>query len=169
MVFVEHKTKILELTSQHVDHLHELWSHMFEPKTCEEFLVRLKDHADSFYTDLLNESLEKQQCIQKEIASLRAEASTLTRLLHEPMDVGDRPNDMPLVLWQLKLDESIEHLRDGLAKRRAEISDLLQKQEHLCKELGEEPLPLLDDPLPTPEEMDYFRGTSISFAISVCV
>ncbi|EDV44572.1 uncharacterized protein Dana_GF20258 [Drosophila ananassae] len=157
MVFVEHKTKILELTSQHVDRLHELWSHMFEPKTCEEFLVRLKDHADSFYTDLLNESREKQQCIQKEISSLRAEASTLTHLLHEPMDIGDRPEDMPLVLWQLKLDESIEHLRDGLAKRRAEISDMLQKQEHLCKELGEQPLPLLDDPLPTVEEMGYFR------------
>ncbi|KAH8267562.1 hypothetical protein KR026_001084 [Drosophila bipectinata] len=157
MVFVEHKTKILELTSNHVDRLHQLWSHIFEEKTCEDFLIRLKEHADSFYTDLLNESKEKQECVQKEIHNLRTEASNLTRLLHEPMDVGDRPVDMPLVVWQLKLDESIEHLREDVAKRRAEISDLLQKQEQLCQELGEQAIPLLDDPLATPQEMSYFR------------
>ncbi|KAH8267563.1 hypothetical protein KR026_001083 [Drosophila bipectinata] len=152
------KAKILEMTGEHVDQLHVMWSHIFEPKTCHEFLLRLKDHADSFYTDLLNESREKQQGILDEISGLRAEASNLTRLLHESVDIGDRPDDMPLVLWQLKLDKSIEHLREELARRRAEICELLLQQEQLCEELGELPLPLLDDPLPTPEEMDCFRG-----------
>ncbi|EDV44570.2 uncharacterized protein Dana_GF20260 [Drosophila ananassae] len=152
------KAKILEMTGEHVDQLHVMWSHIFEPKTCDEFLLRLKDHADSFYTDLLNESREKQQGILDEIAGLRAEASNLTRLLHESVDIGNRPDDMPLVLWQLKLDKSIEHLREELSRRRAEICELLLQQEQLCEELGELPLPLLDDPLPTPEEMDCFRG-----------
>ncbi|XP_037726519.1 protein regulator of cytokinesis 1 [Drosophila subpulchrella] len=151
------KAQILEMTGEHVDQLHAMWSHLFEPKTCGEFLHRLKDHAHSFFTDLLNESREKQQAILGDIAALRAEATDLTRLLHESVDIGERPDDMPLVIWQLKLDKSIEHLRDELGRRRAEICELLLQQEQLCEELGELPQPLLADPLPLPEEMDAFR------------
>ncbi|XP_017085621.1 protein regulator of cytokinesis 1 [Drosophila eugracilis] len=151
------KAQILEMTGEHVDQLHAMWSHLFEPKTCGEFLHRLKDHAHSFFTDLLNESREKQQAILGDIAALRAEATDLTRLLHESVDIGERPDDMPLVIWQLKLDKSIEHLREELAGRRAEICELLLQQEQLCEELGELPHPLLADPLPLPEEMDAFR------------
>ncbi|KAH8419695.1 hypothetical protein KR009_001114, partial [Drosophila setifemur] len=151
------KAKILEMTGEHVEQLHVMWAHMFEPKTCDEFLLRLKDHAHSFYTDLLNESCEKQQGILDDIAALRSEAGDLTRLLHTTVDIGQRPDDMPLVLWQLKLDKSIEHLREELAQRRTEICELLLQQEQLCEELGELPLPLLADPLPTPDEMEVFR------------
>jgi len=42
------KAQILEMTGEHVDQLHAMWSHLFEPKTCGEFLHRLKDHAHSF-------------------------------------------------------------------------------------------------------------------------
>lgn len=152
------KAQILEMTGEHVDQLHAMWSQLFEVKTCGEFLLRLKDHANSFFTDLLNESREKQQAILNDIAALRAEATDLTRLLHEPLDIGERPESMPLVVWELKLDKSIEHLRDQLARRRAEICELLLQQEQLCEELGELPLPLLADPLPLPEEMDAFRN-----------
>ncbi|EDX02978.2 LOW QUALITY PROTEIN: uncharacterized protein Dyak_GE15366 [Drosophila yakuba] len=151
------KARILEMTGEHVDQLHTMWSHLFEAKTCGEFLLRLKDHVHSFFTDLLNESREKQQAILNDIAALRAEATDLTRLLHEPVDMGERPDDMPLVVWELKLDKSIEHLREELARRRAEICELLLQQEQLCEELGELPKPLLADPLPLPDEMDAFR------------
>ncbi|XP_016978659.1 protein regulator of cytokinesis 1 [Drosophila rhopaloa] len=151
------KAQIVEMTGEHVDQLHAMWSHLFEPKTCDEFLHRLKDHTHSFFTDLLNESREKQQAIRGDIDALRAEASDLTRLLHEPVDIGNRPDDMPLVIWQLKLDKSIDHLREELGRRRAEICELLLQQEQLCEELGELPQPLLADPLPLPEEMDAFR------------
>nr|XP_017002379.2 LOW QUALITY PROTEIN: protein regulator of cytokinesis 1 [Drosophila takahashii] len=151
------KAQILEMTGEHVDQLHAMWSHLFEPKTCGEFLHRLKDHVHSFFTDLLNESGEKQQVILGDIEALRAEATDLTRLLHEPVELGERPDDMPLVIYQLKLDKSIEHLREELASRRAEICELLLQQEQLCEELGELPQPLLADPLPLPEEMDAFR------------
>ncbi|XP_033246479.1 protein regulator of cytokinesis 1-like, partial [Drosophila miranda] len=106
---------------------------------------------------LLTESREKQAAILDDIAALRAEASDLTRLLHETVDIGQRPDDVPLIIWQLKLDKSIEHLREELSKRRAEIGELLLQQEQLCEELGALPLPLLADPLPLPDEMDGFR------------
>ncbi|XP_017149590.2 protein regulator of cytokinesis 1-like [Drosophila miranda] len=151
------KGEILEMTGEHVEQLHSMWSLMFEPKTCEDFLHKLKAHADNFYTDLLTESREKQAAILDDIAALRAEASDLTRLLHETVDIGQRPDDVPLIIWQLKLDKSIEHLREELSKRRAEIGELLLQQEQLCEELGALPLPLLADPLPLPDEMDGFR------------
>ncbi|XP_017125659.1 protein regulator of cytokinesis 1 [Drosophila elegans] len=151
------KAQIVEMTGEHVEELHAMWSMLFEPKTCDDFLHKLKDHTHSFFTDLLNESREKQQGILAEIAALRTEASDLTRLLHEPVDIGPRPDDMPLVVWQLKLDKSIEHLREELARRQAEICELLLQQEQLCEELGELPQPLLADPLPLPEQMDAFR------------
>ncbi|XP_033254870.1 protein regulator of cytokinesis 1-like [Drosophila miranda] len=151
------KGEILEMTGEHVEQLHSMWSLMLEPKTCEDFLHKLKAHADNFYTDLLTESREKQAAILDDIAALRAEASDLTRLLHETVDIGQRPDDVPLIIWQLKLDKSIEHLREELSKRRAEIGELLLQQEQLCEELGALPLPLLADPLPLPDEMDGFR------------
>ncbi|KAH8235566.1 hypothetical protein KR032_002494 [Drosophila birchii] len=155
--FASSKAEILEKTAENVDSLHDMWLHIFDTKTCGEFLHRLKDHVQTFYTDLLNESREKQQVILDEIAGLQAEARDLTRLLHESVDIGERPDDVPLVIWQLKLDKGIEHLREELARRRAEICELLLQQEQLCEELGELPLPLLADPLPVPEEMDAFR------------
>ncbi|BFF99928.1 protein regulator of cytokinesis 1-like [Drosophila madeirensis] len=151
------KGQILEITGEHVEQLHSMWSLMFEPKTCEDFLHKLKAHADNFYTDLLTESREKQAAILDDIAALRAEANDLSRLLHETVDIGQRPDDVPLIIWQLQLDKSIEHLREELLKRRSEIGELLLQQEQLCKELGALPRPLLADPLPLPEELEDFR------------
>jgi len=37
------KAQILEMTGEHVDQLHAMWSQLFEVKTCGEFLLRLKD------------------------------------------------------------------------------------------------------------------------------
>ncbi|KAH8356855.1 hypothetical protein KR200_004320 [Drosophila serrata] len=151
------KAEILEMTAGNVDLLHAMWIRMFDPKTCDEYVHRLKDHVQSFYTDLLNESREKHQTILDEIAGLRAEASNLARLLHRPTDIAERPDDVPLVIWQLKFDKSIEVLREELVRGRGEVCDLLLQQEQLCDELGEEPLSLQSDPLPLPEEMDAFR------------
>ncbi|KAH8287110.1 hypothetical protein KR054_003241 [Drosophila jambulina] len=151
------KAEILEMTAENVDLLRALWTRMFDPRTCDEYVHKLKDHVQSFYTDLLNESREKQQTILDEIASLRAEAADLTRLLHEPVDIGERPDDVPLVIWQLKIDKTIEILRKELSRRRAEVSELLLQQEQLCEELGEASRSLKADPLPLPEEMDAFR------------
>ncbi|XP_022227492.2 protein regulator of cytokinesis 1 [Drosophila obscura] len=151
------KAEILEMTGEHVEQLHSMWSFMFEPKTCVDFLHKLKAHVDNFYADLLTESREKQAAILHDISALRAEASDLSRLLHETVDIGQRPDDMPLIIWQLNLDKSIEHLREELSRRRSEIAELLLQQEQLCEELGALPRPLLADPLPLPKEMDGFR------------
>ncbi|EDW26651.1 GL12872 [Drosophila persimilis] len=151
------KGEILEMTGEHVEQLHSMWSLMFEPKRCEDYLQKLKAHADIFYTDVLTESREQQTALLDNIAALRAEASDLTKLLHETVDIGQRPDGVPLIIWQLKLDKSIEHLREELSKRRAEIGELLLQQEQLCEKLGALPLPLLADPLPLPDEMDGFR------------
>ncbi|EDV46124.2 protein regulator of cytokinesis 1 [Drosophila erecta] len=157
MKFSEHKARILALTADHVDQLHAMWTKMFEPQACEDCIVRLEAHAHSFYTDILKESRDKEQSITSDIAALRTEATDLKRLLHKTVDLGQQPDDVPLVIWYMKLDTINDNLRVELASRRAEISELLQQQQQLCDELGELPHPLLADPLPMPEEMDSFR------------
>ncbi|KAH8389235.1 hypothetical protein KR200_004901, partial [Drosophila serrata] len=151
------KSQILDMTSDHVNQLHGLWEQMFPPETCEEHLQRLKEHIKDFYDDLLNESREKEQTIYDNIASLREQANNLGHQLSEPLDVTEKPDDVPLVIWQLKLEKSIEFLQDKLASRRAEIGKLLLVEQQICHQLGELPLPLPVDPLPLPEKLGTIR------------
>ncbi|EDV92170.1 protein regulator of cytokinesis 1 [Drosophila grimshawi] len=150
------KSAILVITSEHVDLLLHHWSHMFDKDYCHELMSKLEERVQSFYVDLLTESKEKEQVIKDDISALQAEASDLMRLLHKNVDIGEMPMGMPLVVWDQKLDHSIEHLREELRVHRAEICELLLQQEMLCEELGELPLPLLADPLPKPEEKAAF-------------
>ncbi|XP_034489936.1 protein regulator of cytokinesis 1-like [Drosophila innubila] len=150
------KSAILETTSKHFDQLHIKWSHMFDTDYCLELMHKLEERVRHFYIDLLTESDEKERSIRDGISALREEASEVRRLLHKSVDIGEMPEDMPLTVWQQRLVESIEHLREELRERRAEICELLLQQEELCEELGELPLPLLADPLPKPQEMLVF-------------
>ncbi|EDW65880.1 protein regulator of cytokinesis 1 [Drosophila virilis] len=150
------KSDILAVTSDHVDRLFSKWSYMFDEEYCLILKSKLGDRVKNFYSDLLTESNEKEQLIKDEISGLQAEAADLRRLLHRNLEIGEKPEDMPLDVWLQKLDKSIEHLREELRIRRAEICELLLQQDQLCEELGELPLPLLADPLPKPEEMSSF-------------
>ncbi|XP_064537165.1 protein regulator of cytokinesis 1-like [Drosophila montana] len=150
------KSMILAITSDHVDRLFSKWSYMFDEEYCVTLKSKLNDRVKNFYSDLLTESNEKEQLIKDDISGLQAEAADLRRLLHRTLDIGEKPEEMPLDVWLQKLDKSIEHLREELRIRRAEICELLLQQDQLCEELGELPLPLLADPLPKPEEMSSF-------------
>ncbi|XP_064537167.1 protein regulator of cytokinesis 1-like [Drosophila montana] len=150
------KSDILAVTSDHVDRLFSKWSYMFDEEYCLILKSKLNDRVKNFYSDLLTESNEKEQLIKDDISGLQAEAADLRRLLHRTLDIGEKPEEMPLDVWLQKLDKSIEHLREELRIRRAEICELLLQQDQLCEELGELPLPLLADPLPKPEEMSSF-------------
>ncbi|KAH8406660.1 hypothetical protein KR222_001945, partial [Zaprionus bogoriensis] len=150
------KIAILDATSTDFDHLQIKWSQMFDKEYCQELLYKLEDRVINFYKDLLAESDEKEKLIHDDIRALQDEAAEVTRLLHKNVDIGEKPEEMPLIVWQQKLDNSIQHLREELRERRAEICELLLQQEQLCEELGELPLPLLADPLPKPSEMLAF-------------
>ncbi|XP_033241793.1 protein regulator of cytokinesis 1-like [Drosophila pseudoobscura] len=150
------KEQILEMTAEHMEQLHSIWSLTFEPKQCEDTLHKLKEHTDNFYTYVMMESREKEAAMLDEIAALQNEASDLAKLLHEPVDNSQRPDDMPLMMWQLKLNKSVEHLREKLSKRQAEL-DKGSSEGELCEELGALPRPLVADKLPLPEEIDGFR------------
>ena len=64
---------------------------------------------------------------------------------------------LPLHTAQIRLDQSLSSLRQTLAKRHEDIMELLLEQEVLCDELGELPRALLDDPLPSIDELQDFR------------
>ncbi|KAH8279037.1 hypothetical protein KR044_009230, partial [Drosophila immigrans] len=150
------KAAILASTSQDIDDLIRKWSQMFDTEYCQELMLKLEERVRTFYIDLLSESDEKEKCMLESIGALKAEAAEITRLLHKGVDVGEKPEEMSLVVWEQTLDKSIEALREELRARRDEICELLLQQEELCEELGEQPLPLLADPLPKAEEIGAF-------------
>lgn len=88
---------------------------------------------------------------------LHEEASNLKRLLNVNINISPKKN-VPLHTTRQQIDESLENLRDELRQRKIEIDKLLVEQEHLCSELGEELRELLDDPLPTAEDLSDFRN-----------
>ncbi|XP_017872538.1 PREDICTED: protein regulator of cytokinesis 1-like isoform X1 [Drosophila arizonae] len=150
------KSTIVDITSDHVDRLFSKWTSMFDETYCLELMDKLGDRVKNFYCDLLTESNEKEKAIMSNISDLLEEAADIRRLLHKNLDIGEKPEEMPLDVWLQTLDKSIEHLRAELRERRAEICELLLQQDQLCEELGECPLPLLADPLPKPDEMSSF-------------
>ncbi|XP_017836246.1 protein regulator of cytokinesis 1-like [Drosophila busckii] len=151
------KANILCVTSEQVDLLSSKWAQMFDANYSQELMLRLEERVENFFKDLSEESDEKLHLLNEDIIDLQREAAYVGRLLHKSIDVGERPHDMPLRVWQQKLDESIEELREELHLRRMEICELLQEQKVLCDELGQTPLTLLEDPLPDPQEMTAFR------------
>uniref|UniRef100_A0A1B0FK19 Protein regulator of cytokinesis 1-like n=1 Tax=Glossina morsitans morsitans TaxID=37546 RepID=A0A1B0FK19_GLOMM len=147
-----------EITKEYVVTLTEIWSTMFDDESCKENLNKLLEHASHFYQELVEQSLTRRSCIEKEISELKKEAEDIKRLLKVEVNLPHGITDTtPLMVIQYELDRSLDDLREQLVERRAQISELLAEQALLCDELGEPPRPLLSDPLPTPSEMEDFR------------
>lgn len=144
------------LTQNYVQELTEIWKKIFDENACRENIVKLEEHTKNYFEDLVVESMEKQEQIEKEIADLRCEAQNLQRLLK--VEISLKPSEgVPLLVLQAELDESLTELRETLRLRREQIFELLLEQDTLCSELGEEPRSLVADPLPSEEEIQEFR------------
>ncbi|XP_055914976.1 protein regulator of cytokinesis 1-like [Eupeodes corollae] len=144
------------LTQTYVHELTQIWKKIFDENACKENIAKLEEHTKNYFEDLVLESMEKQEQIEKEILDLRSEAENLQRLLK--VDINLKPSeDVPLLVLQSELDESLTELRETLRLRREQIFELLLEQDTLCSELGEEPRSLVADPLPSEEELQEFR------------
>lgn len=144
------------LTETYVHELIDIWKKIFDENACRENIVKLEEHTKNYFEDLVFESMEKQEQIEKEIADLRAEAENLRRLLKVDI-VVKTTEGAPLLVLQSELDDSLIELRETLRLRREQIFELLLEQDTLCSELGEEPRSLVADPLPSEEELQEFR------------
>ncbi|XP_030378453.1 protein regulator of cytokinesis 1-like [Scaptodrosophila lebanonensis] len=151
-------SQIMQMTSEQVNRLCELWWRMFGPETRESYLMKVYSNALSVYNEVFKESMERMQICESEIVTLRDEAADIMRLLNKSTNLGEKPSDMPLEIWRSTLDERIQEMRTELKQRRAEICDLLLLQDQLCQELDESPMTLQTDPLPPQADVDDFRN-----------
>lgn len=87
---------------------------------------------------------------------MKEEAIKLRRLLKIDLQLQTDEN-IPFFTLKFKLDESLQDLRELLKNRKEEIYKLRLEQEELCDELNENKRELLDDPLPTENELNEFR------------
>ncbi|KAL9885052.1 protein regulator of cytokinesis 1-like [Glossina fuscipes fuscipes] len=157
----KHNSDIEEIqlaTKHYLITLTEIWTTMFDDESCKDYLKKLLEHTCHYYQELVEQSLTRRSCIEKEINELKREAEDIKRLLKVEVNVPHRISDTtPLMVIQYELDRSLEDLRQQLLERRVQISQLLEEQALLCDELGEPERPLLSDPLPTPSEIEDFR------------
>lgn len=65
------------------------------------------------------------------IAELKSEKQDLKRLLKEDANEVSTSN-VPLYTLQIRIDESLKHLREKLQNRRNQIQVFLDEQNHLC-------------------------------------
>ncbi|XP_037935843.1 protein regulator of cytokinesis 1-like [Teleopsis dalmanni] len=146
------------LTKMNVVKLTQIWNKMFPIEMCKDNLCKLARHIQIFFDDLVTESEEKKANVEKEINDLKCEAENLRRLLKTEVELPCVGPEAPLIMWQSELDKSLRDLRECLRQRREEICELLLQQEAFCEELGLEPRPLLEDPLPSEDEIVGFRS-----------
>ncbi|XP_059618682.1 protein regulator of cytokinesis 1-like [Phlebotomus argentipes] len=145
-----------EITRKSLNILRSLWAEQYETKLCEDNIAVIVEHVQSFFDEIIEEARKKRTVILTDIENLQKEASNIRRLLHVDFQLSPA-KDTPLHSLRAYLDESLRNLREQLRGRKDEIYELLMQQEELCEELGEECRELVDDPLPTAEDLLRFR------------
>lgn len=80
----------------------------------------------------------------------------MQRLLKVEKRIDSIPK-YPLLTYQRELDKNLEDLREELQARKAQIKELLLKQEVLCNVLEEPQIKLYEDPLSTAEDIMFFK------------
>lgn len=68
-----------------------------------------------------------------------------------------RPEKMPMMIYQEKLDLDLTEMRETFQQRMSQINDCLRTQQLLCDELNEEPRDLATDPLASESEIYNFE------------
>lgn len=70
----------------------------------------------------------------------------------------DRPDNMPLMVYQEKLDSDLKEMREKYQQKLEQIDECLRAQEQLCAELSENLRELSTDPLASDAEIFDFEN-----------
>lgn len=90
---------------------------------------------------------------------LLKEAVDLKRQLNVDLDFDlNRPDDMPLMVYQEKLDTDLKEMREKYQQKLEQIEECLRAQEQLCNELNENLRELSTDPLASDAEIFEFEN-----------
>uniref|UniRef100_A0A1A9VSE5 Uncharacterized protein n=1 Tax=Glossina austeni TaxID=7395 RepID=A0A1A9VSE5_GLOAU len=80
------EVEVIQVTTKHyIIQLIEIWSTMFDDESCKENLKKLLKPTSDFYRDLLEQSVTKRSCIEKEIKELKKEAEDIKRFKRLPI------------------------------------------------------------------------------------
>lgn len=83
----------------------------------------------------------------------------MKRQLNVDLDFDlNRPDDMPLMVYQEKLDSDLKEMREKYQQKLEQIEECLRSQEQLCTELSENLRELSTDPLASDAEIFEFEN-----------
>lgn len=86
------------------------------------------------------------------------EANELKRKLNMDFDFDLNQNDMPLMVYQEKLDSNLMEMREKYDQKMNQIEECLRTQQLLCEELNENMRQLSTDPLASDSEIYDFEN-----------
>lgn len=90
---------------------------------------------------------------------LLKEAVDLKRQLNVDLDFDlNRPDDMPLMVYQEKLDSDLKEMREKYQQKLEQIEECLRTQQQLCTELNENLRELSTDPLASDADIFEFEN-----------
>lgn len=89
---------------------------------------------------------------------LLEEANELKRKLNMDFDFDLNQNDMPLMVYQEKLDSNLMEMREKYDQKMNQIEECLRTQQLLCEELNENMRQLSTDPLASDSEIYDFKN-----------
>lgn len=90
---------------------------------------------------------------------LLKEAEELKRQLNVDLDFDlKRPDDMPLMVYQEKLDSDMKEMREKYQQKLEQIEECLRTQQQLCAELNENLRELSTDPLASDADIFEFEN-----------
>lgn len=91
-------------------------------------------------------------------AELLKEALELKRKLNVDFEFDlDRSDEMPLMVYQEKLDSDLNEMRDKYQQKMNQIEECMRTQQLLCEELNESLRELSVDPLASDSEIYSFE------------
>lgn len=83
----------------------------------------------------------------------------MKRQLNVDLDFDlNRPDDMPLMVYQEKLDSDLKEMREKYQQKLEQIEECLRVQEQLCAELNENVRELSTDPLASDTDIFEFQN-----------
>lgn len=91
-------------------------------------------------------------------SELFAEANELKRKLNMDFDFDLNQNEMPLMVYQEKLDSNLTEMREKYELKMNQITECLEAQQQLCEELHEKMRNLTTDPLASDTEIYEFQN-----------
>ncbi|KAK9305352.1 hypothetical protein QLX08_003606 [Tetragonisca angustula] len=137
--------------------LNEVWKEIgFNHETRSVYCEQAFEHINDLLNDMVSESDSKKEMLLISIRDLIEQIGILTKELE--IDVGTAGyEELPLKEVEQVLRADLHKLQYCKEQRMTHLKELLAKERSLCKVLGTQPINIIEEKVPSEEELNSFK------------